>query len=494
MKLGTIDFKRAHPVHYWIRVLCFSFSAVFLALWFVGSDGAEGAGTPIWEPDDPITYNAAQTRAAGSARGPNNVIYRAYIATTGMSLNVSFTDDNGSSWSDSEVIDTAWKGHTTLVLGGIVVMTNNTTLVHFVANGADDAYNSYIACRWNWSGDWDVIKVYGSAATGMSYPKMAINETKVLLTYYTASTIRYKIFDPSDSSVDPPAINLPSAWLPAADSNIANYGITVNQSGLFIIAGQTWSGSVYRYYVRDLYGEHAPIYANLWSGVLSTYSVTIMSTSDDCFSLTCVVHYPGLGYIGLMVFHGVAPWSLSLYETPNYASGYLLDYNSLVGSIDVDDYVTMYWADDTGPGGDVHIAKMTAHFQADESTWESAYQIEIYDYGTDDDLWVRHDYYNGKYPVVDGHSVNVPLDGWMGGHVYKDELGSPDDYTFALYWNATFYWYNWTAPEEPEPDPDPGDDNATADSFGVWWDTSCITSTIIIFLVVVVMAMILRRT
>ena len=52
----------------------------------------------------------------------------------------------------------------------------------------------------------------------------------------------------------------------------------------------------------------------------------------------------------------------------------------------------------------------------------------------------------------------------MGQHGYKLEAGSPDYYSYALYWNATFYMYDWSPPPDPDPDPDP---DGNGDSLGI---------------------------
>jgi len=484
---GVISFKYSHPVHYWIRILCFAFSIVFLMLW-IGSDEGLAAGTPIWEPEEEINYNAMQSSAKWSARGPNNIVYRAYIEAN-MALNVSFTSDNGTTWNDTQIIDAAWKSHTNLIIGGLCVMANNTTLVHFIANGADDLYNSYIACRWNWSGDWDIIKIFGSGSTGMAYPKMAINETKVLLTYFTANHIRTKVFDPSDSSVVPIAPTLPSSWFPAADSNGYNYDICVNQSGLFIIATMGWSGANYRYYVRDLEGVHGAVYATEPWGLYKPYGVNLVCTSDDLFAL------------GAIMATGGNFWILHQYEVTQWGGfAYTIidsqtddkDYYGLGHSIDVNDYLTYYYSDATGTGEDVYISKTRALIDASEATWESNIIHGVYDYGTDNDAWRATGWYCEKYPVVQGQSVNIPLTGYMGEHTYKNELGTPDDYSFALYWNATFYWYDWSV---PDPDPDPETPTNETVSDWLWWgDAACISSAMILCVILLVAVIFIQMT
>lgn len=426
---------------------------------FMGAGDAEGARTPIWAP---VEYMIDESptggmMADGAARGPNNIVYRAW-QDDDYSIKVSYTDNNGSSWSVSTVINSAWRGHTYVALGGIAVLANNTTMVHFITEDADDNYNSYVACRWNWEGSWDIIEIYGHATTGMSRPKMTVNETCVLLTYYNNLEVRYKHFWPSNSDVIPLPNILPEDWLPAAEGNIEDYDVTVNQSGYFIITGKTWSGSNYRYYTRDLNGTHAVVYATEPTGLVKPYGVQLVCTSEDTFAIGCT--WDRLGTSLILHFYETTQWGGFISRYIN-AQTMDIDSQSLGSCIDDDDRLTYYWANDTDEGGGTYISKTTALINATEETWEGNIVDAVYDYGTDDDEWWEFGWYNGKYPVVGGYSVNIPNAGWMGQHIWKDEVGSPDDYAFALYWEASFHWYDWGPPDGPGPDDDDDYDDTT---------------------------------
>ena len=459
-----------HTVLWWTLLIATVVGGIIMA----EMDDAEGAGTPIWVPEE-YMIDEDPTSAKGSvgaARGPNNFLYRVW-QDDDYAIVVSWTENNGSSWTDSVVINSVWKAHTFVSLGGICVLANNTTLVHFTALNADDAYNSYIACRWEWAGAWDIITVYGGAASGGSAPKMAVNETHVLMTYFLANNIAYKVFDPSDSTVDPIAEDLPTMWFEAADTNSYNYAITVNQTGIFIIARNTWGGTFYRYYTRDLYGEHAAIYIQEPWGLYQMYGAQLVCNSDDLLALGAIML--GGGNYWIVHFYETTPWGAFSYRVINSNSADK-DVYSLGVSLSVNDYLTYYFANGTGSGEQVEVSKTTALIDSSEETWEVGIIDAVYDYGTDTDGWYSHGWYNGKYPVVGGYSVNIPQTGWMGGHIWMDEVGTPDDYAFALYWNATFYWYDVEEEEEEEEEddeegPDPGIDwNINPDVFiGLLW-------------------------
>lgn len=448
-------------------------SLVMLAM-----EDTEGAGTPIWEPDlggideTPLgaTYNVPF-----AARGPNNIVYRVW-QDDDYAIKVSYTDNNASSWAVSTVIDSAWKGHTSVGIGGIVVMANNTTCVHFTTVDADDTYNTYLAFRWNWAGAWDVREVYGSDSEGMSFPKMAINQTHIALLYVTGgNTIRFKTYNMATDTFSSIPSETPEMWV-AAWSNAGDYDITVNQSGYFIIASESWSGSSYRYYIRDLDKVHAVIYADTAAAVSEVYCVNLMCRSDDTLVIGHTMFWNGGLRYGIQVMNQSAPWGVFTKVLLNWETGYELDVMSLGSCIDDDDFITFYWANDTGGGGATYISKMTQLGDASEEEWESAIQDAVYDYGTDDDAWYASSWYDGRYPIVGGYSVNIPASGWMGHHIYMNEVGTPDDYAFALYWSVTFNWYDWGpggpgGPGDDDDEPDPGIEwNINPDAFiGLLW-------------------------
>jgi hypothetical protein len=478
----------------------FTFWVIFVvtlvgSLVMLAMEDAEGAGVPYWEPEEYLIDEnpLGSYHSSNVARGPDNIVRRLW-QDDDYALMVSWTANNGSTWTVSEIVGPAWLGHTSLAMGGIVVLANNTTIAHFTTLNADDVYNSYVACRWNWTGPWDIIEIYGSAVNGVGYPKMAVNETCVLLTYYMTNAIRYKRFYPSNSAVFPTAAFLPLSWFPAADSNQYDYDVTVNQTGYFIIASKTWSGVSYRYYIRDLNGTHAVVYAALWSSVMSSSSMTIMSTSDDGFCLVMAIQYYGMNYYGIAVFHTHTPWGGFQYELIQYANNYVMDIDSVGTCIDSTDNVAIYWANDTGAGGGTYISKTRSHYQDDEVDWESKTVDGVYDYGTDDDLWRSTGWYDGKYPVVGGYSVNIPIAGWMGEHIWKDEVGTPDDYGFALYWNASFHMYDWE-PEEPGPGgPGPGGGPDSVEDLFTNWDDELLGSLWILFALIALAATAIRET
>lgn len=446
-----------------VLIIFFVAASIAWAVFTVAMD-AEGAGTPIWEPfDHEIDEDPVSNFGGGgvAARGPNNVIYRVW-QDHDYALYISYTSDNGTTWPSIQIIDSAWKGHTDLGLGGIVILANNTTLVHFTTSDADDTYNSYLACRWDWSGSWEIIKVYGGIMD-MTRPKMAVNETTVLLWYiYDTDTPKHKTFDPITKVVEPDEGSPPATWIATFNGGPEDYDITVNQSGYFILCHRSWSGSTYQFHIRDFELTHDAIYATVGGSTKVPYGVTIACTSDDLFVVGTVVIYAGINYYGLMIWHGDTPWGVMPGESVQYVDTREVDKYSMGSCINDDDLITFYWANDTGGGGDTYISKMTGYIDFDDEEWEAAIVNGVYDYGTDDDEWFATTWYDCKYPIVEGYSVNIPNAGWMGHHTWKNEVGSPDDYAFALYWNASFHWYDWSPPDGPRGDD--YDDTTTTES------------------------------
>lgn len=446
-------------------VLIIFFVAATIIWAIMTATDAEGAGTPIWQP---VEYNIDENplgagASDNAARGPNNIVYRAW-QDDDWSIKVSYTENNGSSWSTSTVINSAWEGHTSVGLGGIVILANNTTCVHFITEDADDAYNSYLAFRWNWSGAWDLREVYGSESTGMAYPKMALNETHILLMYCVGgNTLRFKTYELATDTFSTGPVTLPTVWI-GTWTNAFDYDITVNLSGKFIIASETWSGVSYRYYVRDLDLDHVVVYADTEATIWEVYRVNLMCRSDDTLVIGCTFYYSAGPSYGLHVLHQSIPWGAFSLVNVNAANDYVLDVGSLGSCIDDDDRITLYWANDTGGGGGTYVSMVTGEGDYTEEEWEEAVVDAVYDYGTDDDAWNALGWYDGRYPIVGGYSVNIPNGGWMGQHIWTDEQGSPDDYAFALYWNASFHWYDWSEDPGPGPNGNGYDDTTTTES------------------------------
>lgn len=441
-------------VFWYIFVITLIGSMLMLAL-----EDVDGAGTPIWEPDgymiDEVPINGWNVPHA--ARGPNNIIYRVW-QDDDYAIRVSYTANNGSSWVVSTVIASTFEGMTSASIGGIVILANNTTCVYFTTYQGEDDYNSYVAFRWNWAGfSWEIREIYGGGAAVTGYPKMALNGTHLLfMSLSGTNTLRGKTYNLATDTFSTGPGTTPSVWDPS-DGNSYDYDITVNMSGKFIIAAETWSGSTYRYYIRDYDKDHAAIYANTDMAVSEVYAVNLMCRSDDTLVIGHTVYWYGMGYWGLQVMRQATPWGGFSRVMVNWADDYELFLPSLGSCIDDDDFITFYWANDTGGGGATYISKMTGEGEYTEAQWEAAIVDGVYDYGTDDDEWYASSWYDGRYPLVGGYSVNIPNAGWMGHHIWMDEVGSPDDYAFALYWNATFHWYDWEPPEEPEePEGDPG--------------------------------------
>ena len=431
----------------------FTFWALFVVT-FIGSlvmlamEEAEGAGYPYMEPFEEVIDEDPNTNgynSAWAARGPNNIIYRVWPGNN-YAIRVSYapSDDRSEPWDVTTVITSAFEGMTSSSIGGIVVLANNTTCVYFRTVGGEDTCNLYVAFRWAWEGAWDIREIYGGG-TVFGFLKMALNGTHLLfMSIATGNTLCWKTYELATDTFSSIPSTTPEIW-DASWSHAWDYDITVNMSGKFIIASESWSGSSYRYYVRDLDKDHAVVYVDTQHSISEVYCVNLMCRSDDTLVFGFTWYASGQVRYGLMVMYQSVPWGgvTRTYVNWGEAGELEIDVYSLGSCIDDDDFVTFYWANDTGSGDPTYISKMTGEGDATEAEWEGAIIDRVYDYGTDDDSWYVQGWYDGRYPIVGGYSVNLPASGWMGHHIYRNEVGDPDDYEFALYWNATFNDYDW---------------------------------------------------
>lgn len=461
-------------------------------------DDAEGAGYPYMEPFEEVIDEDPQTNgynSAWAARGPNNIIYRVWPGNN-YAIRVSYapSDHRSEPWDVTTVISSAFEGMTSSSIGGIVVLANNTTCVYFRTVGGEDTCNHYVAFRWAWEGAWDIREIYGGSNV-FAYLKMALNGTHLLfMSVSGGNTLRWKTYELATDTFSTAPDNAPETWV-GAWNNANDYDITVNMSGKFIIASESWSGSSYRYYVRDLDLDHVVVYADTQHNLAEIYCINLMCRSDDTLVFGFTWYYHGQTSYGLETMYQTVPWGGVTRVIWNYMgiAGPGLDVYSLGSNIDEDDRIYFYWANDTLTGGDTYISKVRGEGDYTTEEWDAAIADRVYDYGTDDDSWYVQGWYDGRYPIVGGYSVNHPIVGWIGHHIYRDEVGDPDDYEFALMWNATFNDYDWE--EGPGgPGDGGGPSGAEGDDLFPNFTAEALRSLWVFFILLALIATVLRET
>jgi hypothetical protein len=170
---------------------------------------------------------------------------------------------------------------------------------------------------------------------------------------------------------------------------------------------------------------------------------------------------------------------------------------------DSDDWGTAYYSTGNVYGDTVSViqirletgaeefVRLRAQYDAIDATWEGSETV-LWTTPTDDDL--AYHYASGPnsvWPKIDNVSVCRLLSGDIHYWMWKDELGAPDDWYDIVYTDSpVFTYWDWSPPSGPGPG---NATNETASTFGVWWSQSCITTAILIFVIVTVIAMMFNR-
>lgn len=429
-----------NPIHWWVVMLCMAFIWLVLVMVLAGVQGSSGTYTQT------VTTNNIYTdqETPHTTRGPNNGLYYVFIQPDGLGLSVDFSSNSGGSWTEYEIVDAAWKGHSYIQIGGVQVSSNSTCVVYFNTLDADSTYDSYLAVRWGWSGSWVITNIWSSVTYSMSFPKMAINDTDmILLTCFYNGALRYKTYDLDTDTVDP--LISPILWL--SETNAWDYGITVNVSGKFILSAKTWSGSFMRYYTRDLEKIHATIYLQMWSSVIIPWMVGFECTDDDLFVIGIAFNH--LTAYSLQHYYQSTPWSgfIRIPVMPIGATTKFGYYTGCSMSVTQGDTVYYYVHYDTDVGGDGDIDMFHAQYDSVEGVWQGS-QETIYSATSQDDVIYGTGFYTGLFPYIDGKYANLPISGWCRAMVWRDEQGATDDYYSQIQWNCT--WDSFIFSDPPE--------------------------------------------
>ena len=217
----TLKFKDEHLSHYWVRVLCFAFSIVFLALWMAG--GAD-ADTPA-DDEQEIQSNsqhppdATQSMAADFVRQLNGTLWVFSIWENNEDENERvlfgyFSTDNGSTWNTIVVTDDTDPGYDTdgypRQLINTVVLSNNSIIICIQDRdywGTSGKYEITFLCHWNNSDltQWERVQGYYSATRYAFDGHCNVNETdKIVFAFqpYTLTHTYVYSFDPATRNID----------------------------------------------------------------------------------------------------------------------------------------------------------------------------------------------------------------------------------------------------------------------------------------------------
>jgi len=477
MDVGTIlKFKQDHPGNYWVRLLALCFSMVFLLMW---ADQA-GADIDIFDINDGIQdleYGWGDDAFIGVC--PSNRWYFPFINSDG-DFNVSWTDNNGTSWSNVTVQSEGWKGETKMRVNSIQTWVNNTTVIILNTEGADNAYDGYLFWLWGENDPSDAASWnYTSIRGGGSKPdhfSMIFNRTGTLyIVYNYVNAIRTRLWEVSTG-----VLGSDTSWV----GTNGYPAIQCDHNNVVWVAYQQ-SATTGTLYIWD-YDRGVSLSTTDSSGRYKFGNFFI--AADNTKVMT--------GYYLYLSTYGSVVWYESVVNTTitsnMFASG-------------SDDWNTGYWTTGNIYGNTVSVINLRletgseefvryrAQYDAVDATWEGSETV-LWTVPTDDDLCYHFaSGPNSVWPKIEGVSVPRLLSGDIHYWNFKDEVGSPDDFYDIVYTDSpVFTWYDWSPPPGPDPDPDPGPGGTpgTNVSWALWWGEdggTCVTTLVIGLIVLVIL-------
>jgi len=421
----------SHP--FWFLMAVLLWVLAFLILWGVVAGASQLVTTNEVRT---IDFTGEHMPSDAVARAPNNNLLHGYV-TTDYRLNVSRSSNNGSSWSEEEVISTSWESHLTLTWGGIHTLSNNTTVVFFGATFASSYSGLYLAFRWQDVGSWEVVQVYKTTSY-FAWIDAAVNDTDrvaIAGNYGSGSSVRTAIYNPS-------ARSWVTSWLAWDTYNSAIcHNVVANATGTFWLSWAYWDGSNNRICWRDVAKTQTLKYS-AWTGSTITPWYNSAVCPNGWYVASCNWYYSGGGTYGWRVWRmNPVTFTISyqLIQSPAATPGWVV--GSAI-SVDANNYVTIIGYDITND----NIYRWRASYDADDTTWQGS-KVMIYSSPDTNDLVGMRAGTVSLWPQVSDTPVNMPLTGYACGWVWQDELGATDDFLVQVCINATYPWIDY-APVE----------------------------------------------
>lgn len=428
-------YRETSPCQWWL-VLFLTSWVVLSAILYVLDDDPWAARGELHHADDPSEKQYGQDHGYNCwYRGINNRWYHAYHNPT-KGINLTWSDNNSTSWNKTEVIAFGWEGSSDVRLRGMAVSSNNRTHMIFTCTDVSgySTYQLWLVYNTTNQTTWTEVNIDSNNAGAYLYCDIAVNDTdKVLVTYvYNSDTIKYVLFNAITDS-----LGSPTAW---ATYQNAQPRCTANSTGKFWVGFVYWNGVNYVLRHRDL--------NKVTSWVDHTLGSTLTYTLDSMWA------FPndrlGYGYRGDylttdFIYYAYGKTSISSRELKQ--TGSLYGQNPVGGHCDETNtaYVIVY--DLTGD----NVVQWHAHWNATEGTWQGSEET-LQSESSSDQIFPGEGC-SGLWPIYpDGQFSCTPEEGYAHQWTWKDEVGDPDDYYWSLKWNATWNWYDWS-PEEPEEPP-----------------------------------------
>jgi hypothetical protein len=463
----TLKFKDEHLSHYWVRVLCFAFSIVFLALWVTGDVDADTPADDEQEiqSDSQWPADAEAGMAADFVRQMNGTLWVFSIWENNEDANNRvlygyYSTDNGSTWSTIVVTDDTDPGYDTdgfpRALFNTVVLSNNSIIICLQDMdywGTSGKYEITFLCHWNNSdlSQWERVQGYYVSSKYALYGGMNVNETdKIVFSYnpYSSSHIQIKSFDPATRNVD-------------------THGAILNKvpAGEFETTHVFWNGTEWNIllrYLTNLYCYDIDANQEWYFSVAVDREITdIVLSASGTYGISVNRQQVSSHYWYAEIWWRNATGDVThhnILDAGQHGSG-RLGLNNLNDNYFT--FMTYDYVEDKFYWFGAEYWRGAAHWQ----TTKTECFAEDFDSPSDDHYDWPVELPNALYPIDPETGNHTQIPAGLGGPTwcfmeYDSATTSIDLWVdYETTWPGILWWtYVPFVPEDPDPDPDPGGD------------------------------------
>ena len=346
----AIEFKRAHPHNYWVRIVCFAFIMVFAALWVIDGASADlpedGYTSVITDlDDDEISIYGSYYGHPPVVRQMNGTLWKFDMRVITYAVDHEFwahySTDKGDSWNSFLIMDNS---DPEFAVGGYprritdaVVLSNNTliVLVELYAYETSNNIELHTLSHWNNTNlsQWEDMTVYASETYDIDYnkpPAMVINDHDHVMISYERNGLHFDLYNMTTRTT----ISTYTKY-PTVGSNYKCPYLMANASGNFFVGFSTGASPDY----LNVFTADSD-WTLIWTQVTSSsyYFYDCAVTADDTF--IAVASMSAGGYNKVYYFNDTSTGSRT-YADASHADGYSPQI-SLVAGMDTWVYITQY--------------------------------------------------------------------------------------------------------------------------------------------------------
>ena len=462
----AIEFKRAHPHNYWVRIVCFAFIMVFAALWVVGGADADAPASGV--TDNELVTDSFEANVNFALNGPpggrqlNGTLWHfgTNIVTYSSDHEIvaSISSDNGTTWFTWTIMDNSFPGFeiggTPWMVSDCGMLSNNSVLALLVLSQFDTATRKecWLFAHWNNSDldQWELIDVYSNPSYSIDLdPTMVVGvDDDVMICYERSSVTHYDFLNPSTRVLSG---NIKTG-LAVSGAGRGPWALC-NSTGIFFIGGCYGATENIRAYTAD--GSFTLVYSFAFS---SSYKPTdqIILADDTFVSIGALTIG---GYLRLHYWNETATDSRYLIDsgTGDLTIAYprLGQYNDSDTTVRIIGYSN---ADDT-------FVSATGDYFIDSEVWQIRWGDGVWT-ETDDSqktylTYQPHDLFPRTIDPVTAvlNRTMLPNAGFYA-HITDYTVADDEDDLHEIHDNATvwpgapYYHYNpfYEAPEDEPPD------------------------------------------